>query len=129
MNIQLWNGSSAVALSNVKTGMNGARLMAPAEFKRSKGLKGNAGRNAYNAYLKEHGTKLNGGVGHAMLEGKILLTGVRRWEKSGKWQITAVETEKLVDKAAKAAAPTRADALAALGLTEEQLAQLASLTK
>lgn len=124
-------GSNAMVASNSKTGMTSVRLLGAAEYRKEHGLKGAAGKRAYNAYLREQGIKLNEAVSKEIAGGRILLTGAKRWDKTGKIQFSGFEATKVVDPAAKAEKVDVAAAAASMSEAEREalIQQLLAMKK
>jgi hypothetical protein len=103
-------GTRTVAL--VGRGYSGVRLQTAAEFKRSRGLKGQEARRHYNEYLRLNGRANTGGLAAAMSTGELLVTGFRDYEKSGRMNVTFMRKDRIKDPVKKeAAAPAVADAV------------------
>lgn len=119
--------TKVVALSNAKTGMSGARLQSRAEFRETwasangKKLGRSEAEKLHNEYLRSEGIKGNAELASQIAKGHILVLGVRSYQKSGKGTISFVDAAKVVEKAAPVA-PSMEQALAALGITAEDLA-------
>ena len=79
--------SQAVALANVKFGMSGARLMTPKEFKIANVIKGSEAKRKYLEYKLREGKVSTVELGKAMMEGKLLVSGYREYNKSGKLNV------------------------------------------
>ena len=97
--------SFAVTLFNEKTGMRGERLMTASEFKKAKGIKGSEAKRQYSGYLELNGKGNTADFAALCTTGKILVTGNRYWDNSGKGQLSYVVADKLekpVDKAVTA---------------------------
>lgn len=92
--------ANAIAISNPKQGMTGARLMTAAEWKKANGLGLTARQksNGYNAYLRESGKANTAELAAAMTSGRLLVTAHKAWNKSGKRQVTFIDADKLKDK-------------------------------
>ena len=117
--------ANAVSLVNEKFHMTGSRLMSASEYKKANGVKGNDAKITYNAYLKANGVNANANLSAMMARGEVLITSFKEYQ-SGKLQIVGIKSASLVDPAPKKESGkiTQADALAALGLTAEDLAKL-----
>lgn len=104
------------------------RLQTAKEFKAAKGLKGQAARKEYNAYLREQGKASTAGLAAALTTGELLVRSYR--SSKGSVSVNFMKASAIKDpKATKAAEPSRADALAALGLTEEEFTLLKAAGK
>lgn len=126
--VQFQADASVVSTQNARTGTTTVRLQTAKEFKTAKGLKGQEGRKAYNEYLREHGKANTAGLAAALTSGELLVKGVR--DSKNSMAVSFVKASSIKDPApVKAAVPTKEEALAVLGLTQEQLELLASVGK
>lgn len=136
--VQFGSEALTMTLENAKQKSTTVRLLTAKEFKDGKGLKGQAGRTAYNAYLRESGGANTAGLAGLMSSGELLVLGRKSYAASGKHVITFIEKSKIKDPTAKVEAPGAREALqseldnlkallAGLGATEADLAKAKAL--
>lgn len=112
--------------------MSGARLQTRSEFRESyaakhgKKLGRSEAEKLHNEYLETEGVLGNVALSEQIAKGHILVLGVRSYEKSGKGTISFVDRSKVKSEPVK---PTQEQALAALGLTAEDLAAVKLVLK
>lgn len=75
--------ASANAVTTTKKSGTTVRLMTAKEYKHAKGLKGQAGRRAYNAYLLEQGKANTAGLAAALTSGELLIKSWRNGKNAG----------------------------------------------
>lgn len=112
-----FNGN-AITTVNEKMKCTTVRLLTAKEYKTKRGLKGNAGTIAYNAYLRAEGQANPEGLIKKLASGDLILRSVKDFP--GSMQFGVIKKSALRDPVGRVAAP--------VAMTrEELLAQLAAL--
>jgi hypothetical protein len=106
------------------------RLQTAKEFKSAQGLKGQDGRRAYNAYLREQGKASTAGLAAALTGGELLVRSYR--DSKGSVGVNFIKASAIKDPVAKAdrvVPPVIDDAavMAFLGVTAEQFAAMKAM--
>lgn len=127
MQLVQFNQSANVVTTTSKFGTT-VRLQSAKEYKGAHGLKGQAGRKAYNDYLREQGKASTVALVTALAQGTLLVRSAR--DSKSSVGVNFIKASAIKDPV-RAAEPTEAELCAKLGIAIEdyQALKLAKRSK